>query len=249
MATERTKSEILGFGFRPTPRASHHFVVTIPRDEEGFVRVAEHFVYGEEWEDAAARERLSDGKEPLSVPIRPPQTKVEVSQHKWKLVADDVRAEFNRQLRTAGQKASNWKVSENYLSPHLGKELTLLLWAIEDADPSLIPNAVLNWAGFAPEERWWLYTTINAVAGHPSFGSKHGWRKAIGIAFCDNPVNNPANERPYFSQVVTNPSLDKLNGANGFHGNKGKNRKPRQQEETMNQLPLLAEDALTDEEG
>jgi hypothetical protein len=233
MPTERTKPETLGFGFSPSARASYHFVVTIPRAEEGFIQIAEHFVYGEDWEVAAERARLSNDKEPLTFPIRAPQPKVEVSRHKWQLVAEDVRTEFNRQLRKDSLKASAWKVGPNLLSPHLGKELTLLLWAIEDVDPSYIPNAVANWSGLAPEERWWLYTTINAATGHITDGRGRGWRKAIGIAFAENSVA----ARPYLSQN----GVAVYKGKNGAHSN-GRNGKGRRVvlDDTEPQLSLLA---------
>src|SRR5260370_28220126 len=44
-----------------------------------------------------------------------------------------------------------------------------------------------NWMGLAPEERWWLYTTVNATSGHPEHGRDRGWRKAIKIALAENP--------------------------------------------------------------
>ncbi len=218
MATERTKTEppkteTIGFGFEPS-KTAYHFVVTIPRGQDGSVEVSEHFVYGEDYEDAAARARLSD--EVPSFPIRPPQPKVVVSLHQWRYVADDVRTEFNRTLRTAGYKPSAWKIGPNCLSAHLGKELTLLLWAVEDIDPSLIPNAVANWSGLAPEERWWLYTTINAATGHVTEGRGRGWRQAIGIAFRDNPVTPR-----YFSQNGAAPSAKpSINGSGGRNGTK-----------------------------
>ena len=220
MALDRTKNEVIGFGFEAS-KGGHHFVVRIPRAEEGVVLVAEHFVYGEEVEEAAARARFSD--EPQSLPIRQPSPKVEISLYKWQRVAEDVRAEFNRRLRESGLKASAWKVGENHLSAYLGKELVLLLWAIEDADPSMIPNAVANWQGLAPEERWWLYTTINAATGHISSGRGWGWRKAIGIAFTENTVT----ERPYLSQSNLPASKNGIykNGTESVKRN-SKRRKP-----------------------
>jgi len=200
MLTEKSKERTIGFGFTPAPRAAYHFVVSIPRDQEGMVTVSEHFVYNEDIEEAAQRARFAE--EPLPYPIRPPQAKVTVSVYKWRRVADDLKADFNRRLRTAGLRVSAWKTGENRVAAHLGKELVLLLWAIEDADPTLIPNAVANWQGLAPEERWWLYTTINAASGHAVEGHGRGWRKAIGIAFTENPVTN----RPYFTQTIVSPS-------------------------------------------
>ncbi len=49
--------------------------------------------------------------------------------------------------------------------PSLGKELCILCWAVEDASPDDIPNALRNWEALAPEERWWLYTMTVATTG------------------------------------------------------------------------------------
>lgn len=237
MANERVKQEpvgTIGFGFSPAPRACYHFVVSIPRVVGGTVKAAEHFVFGEEVEDAAARERFAE--EPLAYPIRPPQVKVELSLHKFDGVADEVRAEFNRRLRQQGMKASNWKPGENRLAAHMGKELVLLLWAIEDADPSLIPTALANWQGLAPEERWWLYTTINAASGHAVEGRGRGWRRAIGIAFTENPVT----PRPYLSQNGAGP-LPRSGGANRVNEST-RTRRRRKREDTQAEpaLPFLS---------
>src|SRR5699024_1442973 len=70
----------------------------------------------------------------------------------------------------------------------LGKELTLLAWAIEEADPALIPTAIRNWLGLAPEERWWLFTMTNAATGHALTGRGKGWRQAVRFALTENTV-------------------------------------------------------------
>ena len=59
-------------------------------------------------------------------------------------------------------KAARFKAGDNPVARLLGKELVLLAWAVEDAEPTLIPNAIQNWRGLAPEERWWLYTMTAA---------------------------------------------------------------------------------------
>ena len=71
---------------------------------------------------------------------------------------------------------------------NMGKELVLLAWAVEDADPVLIPNAVRNWLGLSPEERWWLYTMTNAATGQALKGRNKGWRKAVRFALTENPI-------------------------------------------------------------
>ena len=69
----------------------------------------------------------------------------------------------------------------------LGKELVLLAWAIEDAEPILAHAAIQNWRGLSPEERWWLYTMTAAQSGH--YGKRNiGWRKAVRYALTENPV-------------------------------------------------------------
>lgn len=235
MLTEKSKERTIGFGFTPAPRAAYHYVVFIPRDEEGVVTVSEHFVYNEDVEEAAERARFAE--EPLPYPIRPPQAKVSVSVYKWRRVADDLKADFNRRLRTAGLRVSAWKTGENRVAAHLGKELVLLLWAIEDADPTFIPNAVANWQGLAPEERWWLYTTINAASGHAVEGRGRGWRKAIGIAFTENPVT----QRPYFSQAVAVPPVSAASANSST--TEGKRRKGKRAE-ADDQAPTLEFDDI-----
>ena len=190
-----SKDAVLGFGFRPDRNASYHFVVTIPRADDAMVSVSEHFVYDEDLDEL--RQKIRTGEvDPLPYPVRDPLLKVEISRYKWGRVAEDVKSEFNRRLRAHDLRANSWKTGENHVAAFLGKELVLLLWAIEEADPTLIPNAVANWQGLAPEERWWLYTTINAASGHAVEGRKRGWREAIRIAFTENPVT----DRPYMSQ-------------------------------------------------
>src|SRR6266852_6856445 len=87
-------------------------------------------------------------------------------------------------------KTGRWKAGQTPLSRLFGKELVLLAWAIEDADPSLISVAVKNWLGLAPEEHWWLFTITNAATGHAITGRNKGWRKAVRYALTENPVSD-----------------------------------------------------------
>jgi hypothetical protein len=67
----------------------------------------------------------------------------------------------------------------------LGKELLVLLWAVEltDVKPEEIAVATRNWLGLKPEERWWLYTMTAAATG---LAHQHGlgWRGALRQALC-----------------------------------------------------------------
>lgn len=119
--------------------------------------------------------------------LRQPLLKAVLDTYRWSRISESARDDFNRRLRESGSGLGAWRERETLLAPHFGKELALLAWVVEDADPTLIPNMVANWAGLAPEERWWFYTTINATSGHPEHGRNRGWRKAIKIALAENP--------------------------------------------------------------
>jgi len=168
-----------GFGFSPQ-ESVHHFVVTIPASNREAVLISEHFTYDE-----------SEGR---SAPTFEPgqidgKLRVILTREKWNAIADAVRVEFNQRLKKQGQKTGQWKTGANSISRLLGKELALLGWAVEDADPALIPTAIKNWLGLAPEERWWLFTMTNAATGHAVHGRGKGWRKAVRYALTENPIS------------------------------------------------------------
>lgn len=181
MATRR-KSE--GFGLVPS-ESGHHFLVTIPGPKNDFVYISEHFTWDPDGEDR-----------PLSLAPDHEAEKLRVilTRDKWEAIAGPAQEEFNRRLKKNGLKAGRWKTGQVPLSPLLGKELVLLAWAIEDADPALIPNAIKNWLGLSPEERWWLFTMTNAATGHAINGRNKGWRKAIRYALTENPVSGYSTE-------------------------------------------------------
>jgi hypothetical protein len=105
---------------------------------------------------------------------------------------------------------ANWKPESNYLHRLFGKELLVLAWAVEDADPGAINLAVQNWLGLKPEERWWLYTITNAATGHAIQGRGKGWRKALRFALTENPVTtNRIDMNVYNDRVSEANSLFK----------------------------------------
>lgn len=114
-----------------------------------------------------------------------PRTQACFSTAQWDAICDPVKAEWNERLKKYNQKTGRWsKVTR--LDRLFGKELTLLAWVLEDAPPELWRGIYLNWRGFAPEERWWLYTTTAATSNRPEWGKDWGWRKALRIAFIEN---------------------------------------------------------------
>ena len=178
----RRKRRFIGFGFDPG-ESSHHFVVMVPEKEEGPVIIEERF----EWNDTL---------EAAADVARPSLVKAHLDRYRWGRIAEAARGQFNAKIRAGGHRSVSWKTDQpNILPPHFGKELTLLAWAVEDMDESLIPNVVANWTGLEPEERWWLYTTVNATFTKAEAGKDRGWRKAIKIAFSENPVPEIPGER------------------------------------------------------
>lgn len=170
-----SKIQALGFGFIQA-ETTHHFLVRIPKTKDGNVVVYERFY----WDDVTTQ--TSDlGEDNL---------KVTINRDKWDAVKDAVQREFNTRLNATNTLVGRFKIGDNPVERLLGKELILLLWAIEKSDPGLIDVALKNWSGLSPEERWWLFTMTNATTGRHL--DDRGWRKAIRYALTENPVDDKA---------------------------------------------------------
>jgi len=181
-----------GFGFCARESA-HHFVVSIPASNREDVAISEHFTF-----DAV------EGRSPPTFGAGQNDGKLRsiLARPKWDAIADELRVVFNRRLKEQGIKTGRWKTGDNAVSRLLGKELTLLAWAIEDADPALIPTAIKNWQGLVSEERWWLFTMTAAATGHAMHGRGHGWRKAVRYALTENPVTDALHQRPRMFRLI-----------------------------------------------
>ena len=167
-----SKIQTMGFGYLPE-ETTHHFLVKIPRSKNEDVLVYERFT----WDD--------NDKQQTDVVEK--NLKVTISYEKWNAVKSMVEKEFNRRLQINNMLVGKFKIGDITVERLFGKELILLLWAIEDSDPALIPTAIKNWLGLSAEERWWLFTMANASTGH--YAKKRGWRIAIRYALTDNPVD------------------------------------------------------------
>lgn len=173
----------LGFGC-PDGTDPHRFEVDIPAGRTGIVSIEEH--YGIK----AGINGLPEVVERCLLP-RPI----------WSMIAEDVKRDFNERLRAKKLTASRWTVGVNKVERLLGKELLVLAWAVEKASSDSVPNAIRNWIGLRPEERWWLFTVTAAATGWPEHADI-GWRKALRFALTENPLAEPRAER-------TNESLRK----------------------------------------
>ncbi len=168
----------LDFGFDPQ-QSQQHFVVIVPTSTKQDVAILEMDVYDEE---ASKEAYLADFFGPAGY------GKVLLNYDRWSKISTFARVEFNQRMRAGGFRSSHFTKGINRVHRLFGKELMVLAWAIEDADPGKIPQAVENWLGLKPEERWWLYTMTNAATGHPNLGRNKGWRKALRFALTENPV-------------------------------------------------------------
>ena len=166
------KQHALGFGFIPE-ETQHHFLIRIPRIKTKEVVIYERF----HW----------DGTDEEKTDIDEKNIKVTINFEKWDAVKTIIEKEFNRRLGINNTVYGKFKIGDIPVERLYGKELILLLWAIEDSDPALIPTAIKNWLGLSAEERWWLFTMANASTGN--YASKRGWRIAIRYALTDNPVD------------------------------------------------------------
>ena len=172
MALEKTEVNSLatiGFGC-PETTDPHRFEVDIPAGRAGDVSIVE--CYGIK----AGIGGLPEVADRCLLP-RPI----------WSLIAEDVKREFNERLRARKLAASRWMVGINRVERLLGKELLVLAWAVEKASPEAVPNAIRNWIGLRPEERWWLFNITAAATGFPEH-SEIGWRKALRFALTENPL-------------------------------------------------------------
>jgi hypothetical protein len=105
----------------------------------------------------------------------------------WGALSDAARNEFNERLKEKKIATGRWKVGINILDRFLGRELCILVWASEIANPEVIPRICSRWSAFRPEERWWLFGMTAAEAGLPDDIDK-GWRKALHFALSDGGI-------------------------------------------------------------
>ena len=171
--------KVLGLGFLPD-EARHGFLIDIPKGNSGMICITEH--RGSELNHLGART--------VDMPApNDPALRVVIDRTRWQALAPAFWEEANHRLRANGLPVAKYQKNPAKpvpVHPSLGKELCILCWAVEDAPPDEIPNALHNWSALAPEERWWLYTMTVATTGQ-AMQKGIGWRKALRAAIADNP--------------------------------------------------------------
>lgn len=174
------KNKVLDFGF--TPEESKHHFLFYQKANIDHVLMLELTEYIEDRDFSTISYSLTAVNSPLRCQLTPAR---------WGLIEKDVKAEFNRRLRDQNIKSATFrKGGFTHLHRLLGKELLVLAWAIEEADPGVIPQAIQNWLGLRPEERWWLYTMTSAATGNAINDRGIGWRRALRHALTENPVTH-----------------------------------------------------------
>lgn len=175
---------------REIDTTSHHFCIEIPAAAAGEVVITENFVA----RDPDLPPAEGDGIKP----------RVIMPKERWNYISAAARIEFNERAKKSGIGKVTWKTGPNTVPRTFGKEIVLLAWAIEGAPEDRIADAIQNWLGLSPEERWWLYTQANAATGHAVKGRGKGWRKAIQIALTENPVSGQCSDDGH-KNVATRP--------------------------------------------
>jgi Protein of unknown function (DUF3780) len=171
----------IGLGFIPV-EARHGFLIDVPKGTGGadVICISEH--RGDDLDTMGVREN------PATSPSDP-SLRVLIDRARWLSLAPGFWEEANRRLRANGLSPAKFQKNPGKpipVHPSLGKELCILCWAVEEATPDDIPNALHNWEALAPEERWWLYTMTVATTGQ-GLQKGIGWRKALRAALADNP--------------------------------------------------------------
>ena len=158
-----------GFGV-PDDIDPHHFVVEIPAARANPVVITEQF-------------GLSGGSNGLPDSLE----RCRLNQDAWNTVRKELERVLNDRLKEKKLTTSRWKSGKNQVERLLGRELCVLAWAIEAAPKETIPNAIRNWSGLKPEERWWLFAMAASMTG-TSQDVDIGWRKALRVALTENPT-------------------------------------------------------------
>jgi hypothetical protein len=158
-----------GFGV-PNDIDPHHFVVDIPAARANPVVITEQF-------------GLSGGSNGLPDSLE----RCRLNQDAWNAVRKELERVLNDRLKEKKLSTSRWKSGKNQVERLLGREICVLAWAIEAAPKEAIPNAIRNWSGLKPEERWWLFAMAASMTG-TSQDVDVGWRKALRVALTENPT-------------------------------------------------------------
>ncbi len=159
----------IGFGV-PNEVDPHHFTVEVPALPSQPVVITESF-------------GLHSGTNGLPDSI----VRCRLPYAAWTGIATETKRVLNERLKEKKLASGRWQAGTNMVERLLGRELCVLAWGVETAPKELIPNAIRNWVGLRPEERWWLFSMAATMTGSAE-DTDIGWRKAIRVALTENPT-------------------------------------------------------------
>ncbi|MGA9820868.1 MAG: anti-phage-associated DUF3780 domain-containing protein [Desulfobaccales bacterium] len=162
----------------PDKFGAHLFRVEIPASRHEPVVIVEDYGYRGQESGIPREER-----------------RVVLTRPVWSAIADIARREFNDRLKAAKILTARWHTGTNLVDRLLGKELCVLAWAAETANPEQLPIVCSKWAALRPEERWWLFSMTVAEAGLPE-DNERGWRRALFFALSDGDKAASRKRRP-----------------------------------------------------
>ena len=184
--SERPKT--VDFG-APEAFGAHIFRVEIPASRNELIVIVEDYGYrGQEGGIPREEERII-----LKRPV-------------WSAISEIARREFNNRLKAVKVLTGRWHTGVNLVDRLLGKELCVLAWASETANPEQLPIICNKWAALRPEERWWLFSMTVAEAGLPE-DTQRGWRRALYFALSDGekPITRKRRPRPIERELFKLP--------------------------------------------
>ena len=184
----------MGFGV-PATTDPHHFVVHIPKDVRGLVKITESMGIQAQDHTVGIIDRVI------------------LDRTKWTAIRSEVQRAFNARLKERNLRVGAWKVGDNLIDRLLGKELCVLAWAVEGMKPENIAIAVRNWLALRPEERWWLFGMAAMSTGGLLDGDK-GWRLALRHALGDvaqNELFKPHSSQPHMQKTAKDTENATLN--------------------------------------
>ena len=164
-----TQKSTIGFGV-PNEMDPHHFTVEVPALPTQPVVITERF-------------GLRGGTNGLPDSI----VRCLLPYPAWTAMATEAKRVLNERLKEKKLASGRWLAGTTMVERLLGRELCVLAWGVETAPREMIPNAIRNWVGLRPEERWWLFSMAATMTGTAE-DADIGWRKAIRVALTENPT-------------------------------------------------------------
>lgn len=158
------------FGFLPEGD-QHHFCVIISKNVNDDVVIEERFL-------------VPDPEKPLTKDRRA-HVVSKLTRGQWEHISSHFVRTIKERLPKQSTKIQSFMVGENWIPRLLGKELCVLLWAIENASEVETMSALERWSHLTSEERWWLFNMGSADYSEHS----HGWKLAIQVALCNRFAN------------------------------------------------------------